>query len=63
MAFIVWCAPCSVQTLEIIDPLHTELWGTSNKKKSLFQMLKTTKTTGGYTSTTQITAVYIIFAL
>ncbi|TVU01906.1 hypothetical protein EJB05_52624 [Eragrostis curvula] len=37
----------SVQTLEIIDPLHTELWGTSNKKKSLFQMLKTTKTTGG----------------
>nr|CAB3457960.1 unnamed protein product [Digitaria exilis] len=35
----------SVQTLEIIDPLHTELWGTSNKKKSLFQMLKTTKTT------------------
>ncbi|KAL6639271.1 hypothetical protein ACP70R_023001 [Stipagrostis hirtigluma subsp. patula] len=37
----------SVQTLEIIDPHHTELWGTSNKKKSLFQMLKTTKTTGG----------------
>ncbi|GJN07432.1 hypothetical protein PR202_ga25264 [Eleusine coracana subsp. coracana] len=37
----------SVQTLEIIDPLHTELWGTSNKKKSLFQMLKATKTTGG----------------
>uniref|UniRef100_A0A0D9WYW4 DNA mismatch repair proteins mutS family domain-containing protein n=1 Tax=Leersia perrieri TaxID=77586 RepID=A0A0D9WYW4_9ORYZ len=37
----------SVQTLEIIDPLHTELWGTSTKKKSLFQMLKTTKTTGG----------------
>ncbi|KAL6639308.1 hypothetical protein ACP70R_023038 [Stipagrostis hirtigluma subsp. patula] len=32
----------SVQTLEIIDPLHTELWGTSNKKISLFQMLKTT---------------------
>ncbi|RLM87753.1 DNA mismatch repair protein MSH4 [Panicum miliaceum] len=39
----------SVQTLEIIDPLHAELWGTSNKKKSLFQMLKTTKTTGGAT--------------
>uniref|UniRef100_A0A0A8XX61 MSH4 n=1 Tax=Arundo donax TaxID=35708 RepID=A0A0A8XX61_ARUDO len=37
----------SVQTLEIIDPLHTELWGDSNKKKSLFQMLKTTMTTGG----------------
>jgi len=37
----------SVQTLEIIDPLHAELWGTSSKKKSLFQMLKTTKTTGG----------------
>lgn len=48
MAFILWFAPNSVQTLEIIDPLHTELWGTSNKKKSLFQMLKTTKTTGGY---------------
>ncbi|KAJ3675546.1 hypothetical protein LUZ60_004588 [Juncus effusus] len=37
----------SVRILEIIDPLHTELWGSSNKKKSLFQMLKTTKTTGG----------------
>lgn len=50
MACILWFAPNSVQTLEIIDPLHTELWGTSNKKKSLFQMLKTTKTTGGYAS-------------
>lgn len=37
----------SVQNLEIIDPLHTELWGSSSKKRSLFQMLKTTKTTGG----------------
>ena len=52
MACILWFAPNSVQTLEIIDPLHTELWGTSNKKKSLFQMLKTTKTTGGYAFTT-----------
>ncbi|CAL9145540.1 unnamed protein product [Musa hybrid cultivar] len=37
----------SVQNLEIIDPLHSELWRTSNKKRSLFQMLKTTKTVGG----------------
>ncbi|GAV72825.1 MutS_V domain-containing protein/MutS_IV domain-containing protein/MutS_III domain-containing protein, partial [Cephalotus follicularis] len=37
----------SVQNLEIIEPLHSTLWGTSNKKKSLFHMLKTTKTTGG----------------
>ncbi|CAA6666805.1 unnamed protein product [Spirodela intermedia] len=37
----------SVQNLEIIDPLHSGLWGTSNKKRSLFQMLKTTKTIGG----------------
>ncbi|XP_020084486.1 DNA mismatch repair protein MSH4 isoform X2 [Ananas comosus] len=37
----------SVQNLEIIDPLHTELWGSSNKKRSLFRMLKTTKTIGG----------------
>ncbi|XP_064976312.1 DNA mismatch repair protein MSH4-like isoform X4 [Musa acuminata AAA Group] len=37
----------SVQNLEIIDPLHSELWSTSNKKRSLFQMLKTTKTVGG----------------
>jgi len=40
----------SVQNLEIIDPLRTELWGSSNKKRSLFQMLKTTKTIGGYVS-------------
>lgn len=38
----------SVRILELIEPLHTELWGTSNKKKSLFQMLKTTRTIGGY---------------
>ncbi|XP_020263533.1 DNA mismatch repair protein MSH4 isoform X2 [Asparagus officinalis] len=37
----------SVQNLEIIDPLCTELWGSNNKKRSLFQMLKTTKTIGG----------------
>ncbi|KAJ8467328.1 hypothetical protein OPV22_029880 [Ensete ventricosum] len=37
----------SVQNLEIIDPLQSELWSTSNKKRSLFQMLKTTKTVGG----------------
>ncbi|WOL03538.1 DNA mismatch repair protein MSH4 isoform X1 [Canna indica] len=37
----------SVQNLEIIEPLHSELWSTSNKKRSLFQMLKTTKTIGG----------------
>ncbi|WJZ82475.1 hypothetical protein VitviT2T_002233 [Vitis vinifera] len=37
----------SVQNLEIIEPLHSSLWGTSNKKRSLFHMLKTTKTTGG----------------
>ncbi len=39
---------CSVQNLEIIEPLHSTLWGTSNKKRSLFHMLKTTKTIGGY---------------
>lgn len=38
----------SVQNLEIIEPLHSSLWGTSNKKRSLFHMLKTTKTIGGY---------------
>ncbi|KAM5572968.1 hypothetical protein ABKV19_012821 [Rosa sericea] len=37
----------SVQNLEIIDPLHSTLWGTSNKKRSLLHMLKTTKTAGG----------------
>ncbi|XP_004301184.1 PREDICTED: DNA mismatch repair protein MSH4 [Fragaria vesca subsp. vesca] len=37
----------SVQNLEIIDPLHSTIWGTSNKKKSLLHMLKTTKTAGG----------------
>ncbi|XP_022957703.1 DNA mismatch repair protein MSH4 [Cucurbita moschata] len=37
----------SVQNLEIIEPLHSNLWGTSNKKRSLFHMLKTTKTIGG----------------
>ncbi|XP_077235396.1 MUTS-like protein 4 isoform X2 [Tasmannia lanceolata] len=37
----------SVQNLEIIEPLHAALWGTSNKKRSLFHMLKTTKTIGG----------------
>ena len=38
----------SVQNLEIIEPLHSNLWGTSNKKRSLYNMLKTTKTIGGY---------------
>ncbi|KAI6707368.1 hypothetical protein NL676_010330 [Syzygium grande] len=37
----------SVQNLEIIDPFHSSLWGTGNKKRSLFHMLKTTKTIGG----------------
>ncbi|CAO2819470.1 unnamed protein product [Amaranthus hypochondriacus] len=37
----------SVQNLELIEPLHSNLCGTSNKKKSLFHMLKTTRTTGG----------------
>ncbi|XP_074264772.1 DNA mismatch repair protein MSH4-like [Silene latifolia] len=37
----------SVQNLELIEPLHSNLLGTSNKKKSLFHMLKTTRTTGG----------------
>ncbi|PKA46451.1 DNA mismatch repair protein MSH4 [Apostasia shenzhenica] len=37
----------SVQNLEIIDPLCSGVWGTNNKKRSLFQMLKTTKTFGG----------------
>lgn len=37
----------SVQNLEIIDTLHSALWGTSNKKRSLFHMLKTTRTIGG----------------
>ncbi|CAJ2645832.1 DNA mismatch repair protein MSH4 [Trifolium pratense] len=37
----------SVQNLEIIDPFHSALLGTSNKKRSLFHMLKTTKTIGG----------------
>ncbi|CAN1748282.1 DNA mismatch repair protein MSH4 [Linum perenne] len=37
----------SVHNLELIDPLHSSLLGTTNKKKSLFHMLKTTKTAGG----------------
>ncbi|KAI7987829.1 DNA mismatch repair protein MSH4 [Camellia lanceoleosa] len=37
----------SVQNLEIIDPLHSTLWGTTNKKRCLFHMLKTTRTIGG----------------
>ncbi|KAL1194582.1 DNA mismatch repair protein MSH4 [Cardamine amara subsp. amara] len=37
----------SVENLEIIDPFHNALLGTSNKKRSLFQMFKTTKTIGG----------------
>ncbi|CAN0908443.1 DNA mismatch repair protein MSH4 [Linum grandiflorum] len=37
----------SVHNLELIDPLHSSLLGTTNKKKSLFHMLKTTKTIGG----------------
>ncbi|KAI3860073.1 hypothetical protein MKX03_012770 [Papaver bracteatum] len=37
----------SVQNLEIIEPLNLSLWGTSNKKRSVFHMLKTTRTIGG----------------
>ncbi|KAL8207750.1 hypothetical protein R6Q57_007162 [Mikania cordata] len=37
----------SVHNLEIIEPLHSTLLGTSSKKKSLFQTLKSTRTTGG----------------
>ncbi|KAL0395130.1 UNVERIFIED_CONTAM: DNA mismatch repair protein MSH4 [Sesamum latifolium] len=37
----------SVQNLEIIEPMHSSLWGTNNKKRSLFHMLKTTRTVGG----------------
>ncbi|KAL6556890.1 MutS protein msh4 [Orobanche hederae] len=37
----------SVQNLEIIEPMHYSLWGTNNKKISLFHMLKTTRTVGG----------------
>ncbi|CAJ1928563.1 unnamed protein product [Sphenostylis stenocarpa] len=37
----------SVYNLEIIEPFHSNLLGTSNKKRSLFHMLKTTKTIGG----------------
>ncbi|OIV92781.1 hypothetical protein TanjilG_00915 [Lupinus angustifolius] len=37
----------SVQNLEIIEPFHSALLGTCNKKRSLFHMLKTTKTIGG----------------
>ncbi|XP_010538470.1 PREDICTED: DNA mismatch repair protein MSH4 [Tarenaya hassleriana] len=37
----------SVENLEIIEPFHNALWGTGNKKRSLFQMFKTTKTVGG----------------
>ncbi|KAK8471883.1 hypothetical protein PHAVU_002G057100 [Phaseolus vulgaris] len=37
----------SVHNLEIIEPFHSTLLGTSNKKRSLFHMLKTTKTIGG----------------
>ncbi|XP_020519239.1 DNA mismatch repair protein MSH4 isoform X1 [Amborella trichopoda] len=38
---------CSIQNLEVIEPLDSILGASSNKKKSLFYMLKTTKTIGG----------------
>nr|XP_016481412.1 PREDICTED: DNA mismatch repair protein MSH4 isoform X2 [Nicotiana tabacum] len=38
----------SVQNLEIIEPMHSSLLGTNSKKRSLFHMLKTTRTIGGY---------------
>ncbi|KAL3638542.1 MutS protein msh4 [Castilleja foliolosa] len=37
----------SVRNLEIIEPMHSSLWGTNTKKRSLFHMLKTTRTVGG----------------
>ncbi|GKA68667.1 DNA mismatch repair protein MSH4 [Tanacetum coccineum] len=37
----------SFLNLELIDPLHSTLLGTSNKKTSLFEILKTTRTAGG----------------
>ncbi|XP_047951485.1 DNA mismatch repair protein MSH4 isoform X1 [Salvia hispanica] len=37
----------SVQNLEIIEPMHSCLWGSNNKKRSLFHILKTTRTVGG----------------
>ncbi|EPS66790.1 hypothetical protein M569_07983, partial [Genlisea aurea] len=37
----------SIQNLEIIEPMHYTLWGSNTKKKSLFHMLKTTRTAGG----------------
>ncbi|XP_059307762.1 DNA mismatch repair protein MSH4 isoform X2 [Lycium ferocissimum] len=37
----------SVQNLEIIEPMHSSLLGTNSKKRSLFHMLKTTRTIGG----------------
>ncbi|CAI9095768.1 OLC1v1031774C1 [Oldenlandia corymbosa var. corymbosa] len=37
----------SVQNLEIIEPMQSTLCGTNSKKRSLFQMLKTTKIVGG----------------
>ncbi|XP_027912276.1 DNA mismatch repair protein MSH4 [Vigna unguiculata] len=37
----------SVHNLEIIEPFHSTLLGTSKQKRSLFHMLKTTKTIGG----------------
>ncbi|GAB4835004.1 MutS protein msh4 [Ancistrocladus abbreviatus] len=37
----------SVQNLELIDTLHSNLLGTTNKKRSLFSILKTTRTIGG----------------
>ncbi|GAB2274183.1 MutS protein msh4 [Dionaea muscipula] len=37
----------SVQNLELVEPFHSNLLGTSNKKRSLFHLLKTTTTIGG----------------
>ncbi|KAG5588937.1 hypothetical protein H5410_039451 [Solanum commersonii] len=37
----------SVQNLEIIEPMHSSLLSINNKKRSLFHMLKTTRTIGG----------------
>nr|GFA27634.1 DNA mismatch repair protein MSH4 [Tanacetum cinerariifolium] len=38
----------SVLNLDLIDPLHSTLLGTSDKNRSLFQILKTTRTIEGW---------------
>nr|GEX89421.1 DNA mismatch repair protein MSH4 [Tanacetum cinerariifolium] len=50
----------SVLNLDLIDPLHYTLLDTSDKNRSLFQILKTTRTIEGYNDNIQSVHIIII---